>query len=275
MSNSRRAGWQLPPGVAPGTWEYVHSESIAKDYDRYFAGHALFALDRELLDRWFEPVATGDSVAQWTVVADLGCGTARGLETLLERGYHGLAVDLSGQMLEVVGEKRARLNWPVMRVRANLVELDGLRDQSLDHAICLFSTLGMVKTTAARRRMLEHVVRSLKPGGTLVVHVHNLWANLFFPGGWRWILASGLRSLRDREHEWGDKVYAYRGLSRMFLHVFRRSEILKALREVGLAIDQVVPLDGHLSAPLTRPWWLGRLRASGWVIRARRPVNVD
>ena len=159
MSNSRRAGWQLPPGVAPGTWEYVHSESIAKDYDRYFAGHALFALDRELLDRWFEPVATGDSVAQWTVVADLGCGTARGLETLLERGYHGLAVDLSGQMLEVVGEKRARLNWPVMRVRANLVELDGLRDQSLDHAICLFSTLGMVKTTAARRRMLDELTR--------------------------------------------------------------------------------------------------------------------
>ena len=272
MTESRRAAWQLPPGVAPGTWEYVHSESIARDYDRYFENHSLFALDQSLLERWFPPLTNSDedSIAQRTVVADLGCGTARGLGPLLQRGYYGLAIDLSGQMLEVVGEKREQLQWPVSRLRANLVELGALRDGSIDHAICLFSTLGMVKTTEARRLMLEHVARAMKPGGSLVIHIHNLWANLFFPGGLRWIIASGWRALRDKQHEWGDKYYAYRGLNRMFLHVFRRREILRAIRAAGFRVAEVVPLNGQLSARLPMAWLFGSLRASGWVIQAHR-----
>ena len=266
MSPSHRASWQLPPGVAPGTWEYVHSHSIAYDYDRYFSGHALFQCDARLNESWLPKV----DPAKQIVVADLGCGTARGLEPLVQRGYHGLAIDLSGQMLEVVGQKCEERELPIRRLRANLVELDGVRSDSVDHAICLFSTLGMVKTTAARRRVLAHTYRILKPGAKFIVHVHGLWTNLLFPGGFRWIAAGWWRSLRDGESEWGDKYYAYRGLTRMFLHVFRRREILGALKEVGFQIREVVPLNADLSGALKRPWMMHSVRASGWVICAEK-----
>lgn len=268
MSGSRRASWQLPPGVAPGTWDYVHSDSIAYDYDRYFTNHALFACDQRLNESWFPVV----DPAQQIVVADLGCGTARGLEPLIARGYHGLAVDLSGQMLEVVEQKRTEKQWPVRRLRANLVELEGVRDECVDHAICLFSTLGMVKTQAARQRMLAHTYRILKPGGKFVVHVHGLWTNLLFPGGLRWIASSWWQSLRDKESEIGDKYYAYRGLTRMFLHVFRRREIVRAVTHAGFKINEVVPLNGNLSGALSRAWLLQSIRASGWVICGQKPA---
>ncbi|HRE99187.1 MAG TPA: methyltransferase domain-containing protein [Pirellulaceae bacterium] len=262
MSDERRADWQLPPGVDPGTWEYVHNRSIAYDYDRYFDGHALFAWDRELLARCFPEVPAGSRT-----IADLGCGTGRALEFLVERGYDGLAIDLSPLMLEVVRDKTRAGALPIRRLCANLVELDGVRGGSVDHAVCLFSTLGMIRGRTARRRALEHIARILVPGGTFVVHVHNLWANARFPGGLRWLASTWWRSRRDPSWEWGDKLYAYRGLGRMFLHVFRQHEIEADLRAAGFFVRETMPLDAKLTGPLPRGTWAARWRASGWTIR--------
>jgi ubiquinone/menaquinone biosynthesis C-methylase UbiE len=93
-----------------------------------------------------------------------------------------LGVDLSEEMLRVAGEKAAAAGVVVHRLKANLVELDGLRDGGFDYAACLFSTLGMVHGLAERRRVLAHVHRLLKPGGVFVLHVHNRWFNVWSPG---------------------------------------------------------------------------------------------
>lgn len=264
---TERASWRLPPGVEPGTWEYVHEPSIAFDYDRYFADHALLAFDRELLERWL-PTISGPEAP---VVADLGCGSGRALVPLVERGYEGLAVDLSASMLQVVGQKRDAARGTIRRVCANLVQLDGLRDGCVDHAICLFSTLGMVKGRAARDKVLTHVARIVRPGGSFVLHVHNLWAHLRFPGGKRWLIQTGWQSLWNRRLEWGDKYYPYRGLANMYLHSFRRGEVMGAVRRAGMMVEEVVSLNDRLEGALSAAWFAERWRAGGWMIRCRIP----
>ncbi|MEC8592052.1 MAG: class I SAM-dependent methyltransferase, partial [Planctomycetota bacterium] len=117
-----RTHWQLPPGIEPGTWEYANRSSIAADYDEYFRGHGLFALDDACLERWLPILPTNST----KVVADLGCGTGRALVPLVERGYRGLAVDLSPWMLQKVQQKSP--DGEMLPLCANLVELDGLRD---------------------------------------------------------------------------------------------------------------------------------------------------
>ena len=97
-------------------------------------------------------------------------------------------------MLAVVGEKAAEEHLPIERLRANLVELDCLADASVDYAVSLFSTLGMIHGRPNRQRALGHVRRMLKPGGVLVLHVHNFWYNLFDPGGPWWVLKILLRA---------------------------------------------------------------------------------
>ena len=71
---------------------------------------------------------------------------------LARRGVHGLAVDLSERMLQIVRRKAEAESLPIQCLRANLVELDALADGCVDSAISLFSTLGMIQGRHNRGR---------------------------------------------------------------------------------------------------------------------------
>ena len=261
MSSPHRPNWQLPPGTTRGLWEYVHSDPVADDYDAYFSENKLFEFDREVLLRHLTVNEDGK-----TIVADLGCGTGRALLPLARRGFRGLAVDLSRRMLEVVRQKAGREKLPIDCLRANLVELDCLADDAVDHAVCLFSTLGMIHGRQHRRRALDHVRRIVRPGGCFVLHVHNYWYNLYDPGGPWWLLANLARSLVDRQIERGDKYFPYRGVNNMFLHVFTRGELLRLVRSAGFGVKAMIPLSPTRVRGLCCPWFFSSLRANGWIV---------
>jgi len=257
MTRPDRPTWQLPPGVSRGLWDYVHAPHIAEDYDDYFAFNSLFATDQAVLRRQFERPG---------LVADLGCGTGRALVPLVRAGHRGLAVDLSEHMLRIVRNKADAENLPIDCVRANLVQLDAIADRSVDYAMCLFSTLGMIRGRENRRRVLGHSRRILKPGGRMVLHVHNYWFNLRDPDGPWWVLTNLIRATFRREVEIGDRWFPYRGLPSMFLHVFRWRELAADLRAAGFSIVERIALDAARRKPLNRPWLLGPLRTNGWIV---------
>ena len=265
MLPAQQPSWQLPPGVTRGLWEYAHTDVIADDYDDYFASNRLFDLDSQVLAT---RLRTTDA-EQPAVVADLGCGTGRALIPLARRGFRGLAVDLSERMLQIVRRKAEAEKLPIQCVRANLVELDALADHSVDYAISLFSTLGMIQGGPNRQRTLEHVRRVLKPSGLFVLHVHNFWYNLYDPGGPWWLVRNFLRAKMLGDEEVGDKFFHYRGVHNMFLHAFRRGELTRALRRSDFAVQEWIPLATPRHRRLCRPWLLGRFRANGWIAICR------
>jgi len=260
MSQADRPHWQLPPGVCGGTWDYVRSDHIAEEYDDYFAGHPLFSFDESILD---------GLITTPGVIADLGCGTGRAIVPLARRGFPCLAIDLSAAMLRVVQAKARQEGLPISCIQANLVQLDPLRDDCVDYAICLFSTIGMIHGREHRLAMLRHVRRIVRPGGTFILHVHNFWNGLWDANG-RSRLVRHLISLPWRRGvERGDKYYRYRGLPNMYLHTFTRGEIRRLLRSAGFQIQRMIPLQVGVMNELPRPWLLGRFRANGWVIVCR------
>lgn len=261
MPSSDVPQWRLPSGVTLGLWQYAHAEHIAYDYDDYFAQNSLFEFDESVLARHFTRPGR---------LVDLGCGTGRLLLPFVRRGFRGLAVDLSVPMLEVVGEKAREESLSIDRLRANLTQLDCLRDQSADYAICMFSTLGMVRGRKNRRTVLRHTHRILKPGGKFVLHLHNRWYNLFDPQGRVWLLKNMFAALVLRNQEAGDKFFDYRGIPNMFLHAFTRSELQADLRSAGFRILEFISLDTQRRHALARPWLLGRLRANGWIVVCAR-----
>ncbi len=248
--------WQLPTGVSRGSWEYMHSPDIAYDYDEFFAYNRLFELDEQELAR---------HLPQSGLVADLGCGTGRALLPLVRRGMRGLAIDLSEEMLSIVQEKAEIEDLPITGVLANLVELDCLATDSIDHAICMFSTLGMIQGQDFRQKALRHVRRILRSDGRFVLHVHNYWYNLYDPGGPWWLIKNLFRSILVGDIERGDKYFPYRGIPNMYLHVFTLGELKRELRTVGFQVQEIIPLDARRMGRLRYPWWLGRLRANGWI----------
>jgi len=237
-------------------WEYAQTEHIAGLYDGYFALNHLFEFDEQVLARHFTTPG---------LVVDLGCGTGRTLIPLARRGFPTVGVDLSRHMLRIVGEKAAREKLSIARLQANLVELDCLGDRSVDYCTCLFSTLGMIRGRENRRRMLTHVERILKPGGLFVVHVHNVWFGLFDPVSRGWLARQILGSPVRRDTELGDKFFDYRGIPKMFLHVFSKRELVGALRGAGFRLRELIPLDVSRQRPLSNPWFFGRVRANGWI----------
>lgn len=257
MTRTTIPDWRLPPGVSHGLWDYVQADHIATEYDDYFAYNRLFTYDEEVLARHFTRPGT---------LIDLGCGTGRLVEAFAKRQFHTIAVDLSLPMLRVVGEKAQAARLPIDRLLANMVQLDCLADACADYCIIMFSSLGMVAGSENRRQVLHQVRRILKPGGRFALHVHNRWYNLFDPQGRRWLFASMLGRYRSVGLEPGDKVFEYRRIPQMRLHLFTWSELRGMLDRAGFKIRTVVPLDTDRQRELPRPWLLGRIRANGWIV---------
>ncbi|MBX3426426.1 MAG: class I SAM-dependent methyltransferase [Pirellulales bacterium] len=259
MPSSDRPSWQLPAGVPRGTWDYVHAPQIAEGYDAEFEFNTLFETDQRVLAEAFDRPG---------LVADLGCGTGRALVPLVRGGHRGLAIDLSLHMLRIVREKSATESLPIDCLLANLVELDAVRDASVDWAMCLFSTLGMIRGRANRRQALRHMRRILRPGGRLVLHVHNYWFNLRDPDGPWWLVKNVCTAPWSGAVEVGDKWFPYRGLPSMYLHVFRWRELAADLTAAGFRIERRLRLDAARRHELTRPWLFPALRTNGWIVVA-------
>jgi ubiquinone/menaquinone biosynthesis C-methylase UbiE len=258
-----RADWQLPRGVSRGSWDYVTQSAIASEYDAYHAEQGLLRVDDQLLADWLGPPHPSPA---WAI--DLGCGTGRTLWTLDRLGYRVLGVDLSSAMLQQVRRKAATAKRPFHVLRANIVCLEGLRDHSASVVTCLFSTLGMVRGAENRQAVLRHIARILRPGGRFLLHVHNRWNALRDPGGAAWLWRTWWQSWTDRETAIGDRVYAYRGLPNMYLHIYGPQELRHDLRTAGLRVSNVMKLNQTATGPLNHPWWCSAVRSSGWLVLA-------
>src|SRR6266851_5873771 len=243
--------WRLPPGVSRGLWDYLHDRSVARNYDQNLAGSTLLAVDQRFAERFFDRPGR---------LIDLGCGTGRLLIPFARRGCWVLGVDLSEEMLKQVGERAARHGVVVHRLKANLVELEGLTDQAFDYAACLFSTLGMIHGAEQRQRVIDHAYRLLRPGGRFVLHVHNRWFNFWDPQGRRWLVWDLLQSLIQGKPG-GDRLMpVHQGIAGLTLHLFTRREAERMLKKAGFRLLEVRPVSLRPDGRLPLPGFFGWLR---------------
>jgi SAM-dependent methyltransferase len=247
--------WQLPPGVSRGVWDYLHDADLARTVDAALAGTPLLDLDLEFVRR---------HVAAGSRVLDLGCGTGRAAVPLAARGDRVTGVDLSQEMLRIAAEKRDAAGLRIDLARTNIVELDALCDGSFDAALCLFSTLGMVAGGDARRRVVGHAFRLVRPGGVFVLHVHNRWHHLRTPAGRRWLAGDLVRSLLNRPDA-GDFAmpHSAEGHAGWTMHLFTRRETVRLVRAAGFAVAELLPVG--LTATSRPP-------AYGFLLACRRPA---
>ena len=133
----------------------------------------------------------------------------------------------------------------------------------------------MIVSEDARRRVVAHAYRLLRPGGIFVVHVHNRWFHVWTGPG-RSLLMDNWRKTLMRQGKTGDFVMpAQQGIGALTMHLFTRTEILRLLRGVGFEIREVMPLSLQADGRLRCPWWLPGVRSYGYLIAARKIVNAD
>ena len=256
---SRPPTWRFPLGVNPALWEYASSARLAREEADYFAEDPLTRTDEAVLLDFFRVPCR---------LIDLGCGTGRLSLAFSRRKFEVTAVDLSVAMLEVLGRSATAQGLSVHRVRANLCRLEGLADTSFDAAICMYSTLGMISGTQARRSALASARRVLHPGGVLALHAHNLWLNLRDRQGRGWLLREMGRRILGRGT--GDRRMTYRGIPGIVVHLYQWSELREELIGAGFQINKVVALDSITAQPIRFPHLFPEIRAGGWIVFAER-----
>ena len=231
---------------------------MALDYDRYFSGTRLFDFDVDVLDGLLTTPGK---------LLDLGCGSGRHVVHFARRSFDVTGLDLSGHMLGVTRDKLIREGLHAELLQHDLCEPGLFDDDVFDYAVCMFSTLGLIRGRAHRVNALREVRRVLKPGGLFVFHVHNRWHNVFDPQGRAWLLRTCL-TMPLQGYEVGDKIMEnYRLIPRMYLHIFSLGEVRSMLRRAGLKLCEVISLnrarDGRLSGK-----WLRSVRANGFLVVA-------
>src|SRR5262249_15505661 len=135
--------------------------------------------------------------------------------------------------------------------------------------------LGMVAGSGHRLRVLRHAHRLLRPGGKLVLHVHNRWFNFWDPQGRGWLVRDTLRSLVTRADSGNKVMPAHPGQLGLVLHVFTRREVLRLVRAAGFEVLELRRVSLRPDGRLPAPWWFGWLRAYGYLLAACRPHRPE
>lgn len=263
------ADWQLPPGIPRSVWEFAADTQIPFQEHAHLAAAPLLEFDQRLVHHWFPTPGR---------LIDLGCGTGRSLAEFGSRGFECTGIDVSQPSLVAARERLDSRNQKATLLRANLCELDCVAGYSFDYALLLFGTLGMVRGRNERLQVLSHAARMLRTGGQLALHVHNFWPHLFIQGGRGWLVRDLWRRLWNSDDA-GDTWRGYRGIPRIYHHVFSRREICRLLQRTGFHIEEIVPLRagnlGPSATDLTAVGPLVNLRCTGWLIRAERGPAVE
>lgn len=251
----------------PTLSRYITDKHIACNYDSFFQHSYLFQFDSRILQEWFHEPGK---------IIDFGSGTGRHVLQFCRRGFDVTGVDLSDHMLAITKTKLDKSGCKARLIKADMTapwptnDITIAEKTSYDYALCMFSTLGMIRGRNLRHRFLTNVLHCLKPGGLFALHIHNYWHNLWYSEGRLFLAGNTVKCLLGWE-ELGDKILPeYRGIKNMFVHVFRKSEIEKQLQTAGFDILHSLPLNETRSGilPVSN---FNSIRANGYLILTQKP----
>lgn len=109
-------------------------------------------------------------------ILDIGCGTGRHSVALAQQGYRMTGVDISSAMLALADRRAQAAGVEIEWVHTNAAEF--AREQAFDAVICLCEGAMCLLTDRddplqRDQTILNHISRSLKPGGKLILNVLN------------------------------------------------------------------------------------------------------
>jgi SAM-dependent methyltransferase len=264
---------------------YDHAREVAA-YAQMRDEAGLDAVEEELLGLCF---------GRGSRLLDLGCGAGREAFGAARRGHAVVAVDFVHAMLQSGQRAAARAALAIQWLRAEAGALP-FASRSFDGALLVCQLLEHFHGRAIRLAILREAARVVRPGGHLVMSVHN---GLWRPGPRHWLLryarrresgelpqdggGPARRLVRRQRILRGADLADARSLAALRLRIEAQSLVRRAARGIGVPVPE--PGDGWTSTvshagpalfrmpfhPYSAKELRGDLREAGLRLVAERP----
>lgn len=142
------------------TVEQKYADPAVVNFWQSLAREGLQKAEQSMIQRYLPP--TGH-------LLDVGCGAGRALLAMTSMGYHVTGIDLSLPMLSAGRD----LAVTARLTAGNLLDLP-FADGSFSAAFMFFGALQHVSGQKERRQSLAELVRTVEPGGILILGLDNL-----------------------------------------------------------------------------------------------------
>lgn len=158
-----------------------HTKSKIAHFDRYAIGFKnadLLSLDKAAKYEFQKVLEQLDLSKQRTII-DLGCGIGKYSLLLAQRGHRVMAVDISKESLNLVKVQAKRYN--ISSIRTMKSDFSKARIiNTYDIGICISTYHVLADKEEEKIKTLGNFIRSLKPGGRLVLVEPNPLNPLFY-----------------------------------------------------------------------------------------------
>lgn len=258
--------------------QYVNSSRLAENYDEYFADSALFAFDCLYLGAVLDFPHVPERRFS---LLDLGCGTGRHLALAARNGCRATGVDLNPHMLAKARASLTRQGIPfdddspdhppgTVRLLEGDIRRPPLEpEERFDAVIVMFSTFGLICKAMNRLAFLKMLRARLRPGGRLVLHVHNERHYQHHTSilSKRYLKEKRLQLLGKLDA--GDHMqYNYRGVLDLRLHFFTSEEVRDLVASAGFRLLDFLYLNDERNGSYDKPD--KERRANGFLVTAER-----
>ena len=223
----------------PGDWFRDFFEDLGEDFDRIFA----FRVARTAEDA--DDVEAALRLPKGSRILDLCCGSGRVSLELARRGYVLTGVDLSPSLLEVARRRAEAEGLRVRWFRRDMRRL-GFRAR-FDGVVNLFNSFGYFEDPEDDARVLQEVVRALKPKGRFLLETMNGASFLRNFEARGWSQDGDVLILEDRAFDpfsdmlrahWEIRLPDGRQLMRdVNMRVYLAAELRRMLQSAGLRVD--------------------------------------
>ena len=173
---------------------------------------------------------------------DVGCGTGKHIQHLAER-FDCVGLDASVEMLEQAKRNARAAEF----VRGDMVDFD--LGRKFDVVLCLFSSIGHVRTYPRLARTIRNFARHLKEGGVMIIEPWFTWSTV--KDGYVHVLVQGddnpkvvrvdITRIRRNLSILDERIVVANGAEgmttykdRMVMGLFEQERFLRLMREAGL-----------------------------------------
>ncbi len=167
-------------------------------------------------------------------ILDSGCGNGRLFELLNALGREYIGLDASEELLKI-----AKQNYP----SGNFIAGDALKLTFTDNSFDQIFSMSVLHhfPGQTRQKYLQECFRILKPGGSLILRVWNMWHNDFAKQ--LMIKFTVGKLLRKNDLDFMDIYYPWKDgqgnvVAKRYLHCFTQSELEGLFKRTGFVIKE-------------------------------------